>query len=46
MAHYANAARSHTPLGFAGTHTLTPAELDNVRWVSHCRGLVQLPVAA
>jgi hypothetical protein len=22
------------------------AELNNVRWVSHCRDLVQLPVAA
>ena len=49
---YYNAARSHTsldghtPLGFACKHTLAPAELDNVRWVSHCRDLVQLPVAA
>jgi Integrase core domain len=49
---YYNAARSHasleghTPLTFAGGHTVTRAELSNVRWVSHCRNLVQLPVAA
>jgi transposase InsO family protein len=49
---YYNAARSHaslagdTPLNFAGGHTLVPADLNNVRWVSHCRDLVQLPVAA
>jgi hypothetical protein len=46
-----NAARSHapleghTPLTFAGGHTVARAELNNVRWVSHCRDLVQLPVA-
>ena len=49
---YYNAARSHasleghTPLTFAGEHAVARAELNNVRWVSHCRGLVQLPVAA
>jgi transposase InsO family protein len=49
---YYNAARSHasleghTPLAFAGRHTVARAELNNVRWVSHCRDLVQLPVAA
>jgi putative transposase len=49
---YYNAARSHaslagdTPLNFAGGHTLVPADLNNVRRVSHCRDLVQLPVAA
>jgi putative transposase len=49
---YYNAARSHaslegqTPLTFAGGHTVARAELNNVRWVSHCRNLVQLPVAA
>jgi putative transposase len=49
---YCNAARSHasleghTPLTFAGGHTVAPADLNNVRWVSHCRDLVQLPVAA
>jgi hypothetical protein len=49
---YDNAARSHssldahTPLTFAGGHTVAPADLSHVRWVSHCRNLVQLPVAA
>ena len=49
---YYNAARGHasleghTPLTFAGGHTVARAELNNVRWVSHCRDLVQLPVAA
>jgi transposase InsO family protein len=49
---YYNAARSHasleghTPLTFAGGHTVARAELNNVHWVSHCRDLVQLPVAA
>jgi hypothetical protein len=49
---YYNAARSHasleghTPLTFAGTHTVAAADLNQVRWVSYCRDLVQLPVAA
>jgi putative transposase len=49
---YNNAARSHesleghTPLAFASGHTVARAELNHVRWVSHCRDLVQLPVAA
>jgi putative transposase len=49
---YYNAARSraslegHTPLTFACGHRVARAELNNVRWVSHCRDLVQLPVAA
>ncbi len=49
---YDNAARSHaslaghTPSTFAGGHTVARAELNNVRWASHCRDLVQLPVAA
>ena len=49
---YYNVARSHasleghTPLTFAGGQTVAYAELNNVRWVSHCRDLVQLPVAA
>jgi putative transposase len=49
---YDNAARCHasldglTPLTFADQHRVTPADLNNVRWVSHCRELVQLPVAA
>jgi putative transposase len=49
---YYNAARSHasleghTPLTFVSGHTVTPAGLSHVRWVFHCRDLVQLPVAA
>ena len=46
---YYNAARSHaslegyTPLGFAGERTAARAEFNHVRWISHCRGMVQLP---
>ena len=49
---YYNAARSHasltglTPLTFAAKLTPVPTNLNRVRWVSHCRRLVQLPVAA
>jgi putative transposase len=49
---YYNAAPSHasldghTPLTFAGGPTIARAELNNVRWVSRCRDLVQLPEAA
>jgi hypothetical protein len=49
---YYNTARSHpsleghTPLTFADGHTVGRTELNNVGWVSHCRGLVQLLVAA
>jgi hypothetical protein len=49
---YYNAARchasldSHTPLTFAAGRTRASADLNNVRWVSHCRDLVQLPAAA
>jgi len=49
---YYNAARCHaslegyTPMTFASGHALPPADLHHVRWVSHCRDLVQLPVAA
>jgi putative transposase len=49
---YYNAARrhaslaGHTPLTFDNGHTEALADLNDVRWVSHCRGLVQLPVAA
>ena len=49
---YYNAARCHaslegrTPLTFAAGDTVAPAYLNRVRWVSHCRGLVQLPAAA
>ena len=49
---YYNAARGHasleghTPLTFATGQPIARAELSHVRWVSHCRNLVQLPVAA
>jgi len=49
---YYKAARSHasldgyTPLTFATGYRAVPAELNHVRWVSHCRDLVQLPIAA
>jgi transposase InsO family protein len=49
---YYNAARCHaslegrTPLTFAGRETVVPADLNQVRWVSHCKDVVQLPVAA
>ena len=36
----------HAPLTLAGEHVVAPADLNNVRWVSHCRDLVRLPVAA
>ena len=47
-----NVARGHaslagnTPLTFTSDHTVVPADSNHVRWVSHCRDLVQLPVAA
>ena len=37
--------KGHTPSTFGGGHMVARAELNNVRWVSHCRDLVQLPVA-
>ena len=40
-----NEVRSHASLTFAGGHMVARAELNNVRSVSHCRALVQLPVA-
>jgi len=49
---YYNEARCHaslggrTPLTFTAGPTGIPANLNRVRWVSHCRNLVQLPVAA
>ena len=49
---YYNAARiraslaGNTPLGVAVGRTVARADLNDVRWASHCRGLVQLPVAA
>ena len=49
---YYSAARSHaslagiTPLDVTAGCPIARTELDRVRWVSHCRGLVQLPTAA
>ena len=49
---YYNATRSHasleghTSMGFGCGQSVVPADLSHVRWVSHCRNLVQLPVAA
>ena len=49
---YYNAARNHaslgghTPLCIGSGDTVIPADLNHVRWVSHCRNLVQLPIAA
>jgi len=49
---YYNEARGHasldghTPLTFARGHAVVPADFNGLRWLSHCRGLVQLPVAA
>ena len=49
---YYNAARcnasldGHTPLCFASGRTVVAADLRHVRWVSYCRDLVKLPVAA
>ena len=37
--------KGHTPSTFVGGHMVARAELNNVRWVSHCQDLVQLPVA-
>jgi len=53
FATYYNRSRSHaslagnTPLGIAaGQQPVPSVEFDHVRWVSHCRGLFQLPMAA
>ena len=49
---YDNAARGHaswegyTLLTFADRRPVPVADLGHARWVSYCRGLVQLPVAA
>jgi putative transposase len=49
---YYNLSRCHasldgrTPLTFVVGQTIVSADLNHVRWVSHCRDLVQLPVAA
>ena len=37
--------KGHTPLTFADGHMVARVELNNVRSISHCRALVQLPVA-
>jgi hypothetical protein len=36
----------YTPLTSLEKHTVASADLSQVRWVSHCRDLVQLPIAA
>jgi hypothetical protein len=38
-------SEGHTPLTFAKGHRAVPVDVNHVRWVSHCRDLVQLPVA-
>jgi hypothetical protein len=49
---YHNVVRCHasldgrTPLMLEDSATVAPADLNHVRWVSHCRDLVQLPIAA
>ena len=49
---YYNVERVHasldgdTPLGVTDRKTEKHAKLDDLRWASHCRGLVQLPVTA
>jgi transposase InsO family protein len=49
---YYNASRchssldGHTPLTFAEKRRAAPADLNHICWASHCRDLVQLPVAA
>jgi transposase InsO family protein len=35
-----------TPAEVAGESGASPAKIDDFRWQSHCRGLVQLPIAA
>ena len=48
---YYNAARVHgslpgnTPLSVTVGETVKRAEFDDVRWISHCGGMVQLPIA-
>ena len=49
---YYNVERVHAPLqgktpsGFAAGETVKHAKLNDLRWESHCRDLVQLPMAA
>jgi len=50
--HYYNHERVHASLGgatpaqVAGESVTSRAKIDDFRWQSHCRGLVQLPLAA
>ena len=50
--HYYNNDRVHasldgqTPTEIAGQLTKHKARIDDFRWMSHCHGLVQLPMAA
>ncbi len=49
---YYNLERIHasldgdTPAEVAGESRASPAKIDDFRWQTHCRGLVQLPIAA
>lgn len=49
---YYNAERIHaslgnaTPVEFGGARNRKRADLSNHEWKTHCRGLVQLPIAA
>jgi transposase InsO family protein len=43
---HASLEEGHTPLTFGSGRTVVPADLSHVRWVSRCRDLVELPVAA
>ena len=49
---YYNAARrhasldGHTPLTFVDRPPIVAVDIRQMRWISHCRDLVQLPVAA
>ena len=36
--------KGHTPSTFVGGHMVARAELNNVRWVSHCRRLLSCTV--
>jgi hypothetical protein len=38
-------ARRRAPT-FVDKHAVAPADVSHVRWISHCRELVQRPVAA
>ena len=38
--------RGHTSTQFADDSTPTQASIDDFRWQTYCRGLVELPIAA